>query len=345
MIKDCFGKPLPKNAYVIRHTEVGDFLNCPRRWMFLSHNGLNLEPASVNDKLRIGTIWHKVMEAYYDPQNEDYSKQPAEEALATALQEDKADLEARVGDAIYYEENINRMAQEEELLRILLEGYVPWSREEADPADKDFEVQSVEKRFVVPLSSPTGGKTHAYLAVKTDGIVERNNYLWVLEHKTRGVSTKVSDPEGLALDLQLGLQILALQLAVSGHGVDAKVRGAIYNLVRKQKPGPRVKSPIYGRHPVFRSETEIENLHVSLYNTYKQMRQTTSAVRKYGWEAAQNTRYNPQIWGGVCTWGCPVKNICEAVNRGDDVEYLLTVDLKPRDRDIWQVLEEEMNEE
>ena len=195
-----------------------------------------------------------------------------------------------------------------------------------------------EQRYLVPIYTPLGNRSRAYLAVKVDAVVRDNfDNLWVMEHKTRGVSSRVDDPPGMILDLQMGLQVLCLRRVAAAQGL-GNVKGVIYNLVRRQKPGPRVRAPIYGRHQVFRSEQELQILESFLYKTYRAMRQ----VKANGLVKA---RYNPQVWaGGYCTWGCPVMNICEALVRGSDVDYLLSVEFRERDRDIWQMLEDEMND-
>lgn len=345
-VYDCTGRELPGDAYLVRHTEVADFINCPRHWLFMSHNGLNLEPITKNDKLRLGSIWHKAMEAYYDrkslPEDEVDAMGWAFSALDIAIEGDKAELERTLGDDFYNDDTLQLLAKDTDLLRILLEGYGHWSENEATPADGDFKVRAVERRFIVPTEDPNGKRSKCYLAVKADGIIEMGDWLYILEHKTRGVSSSVADPKGLNLDLQIGLQTLALRTAATE--VDGVVRGVVYNLVRKQKPGPRVKSPIYGRHIVYRSQHELDNLADYLYLVYREMRKVTTLCKKYGWEAATQVRYNPQIWGtGYCSWGCAVKEICEALNRGDDAELLMKAHLKTREKDIWQVLEEEMN--
>lgn len=344
MIKDVYGKPVPKTAYVIRHTEVGDFINCPRKWFFLSHNGLNLEPQNRSNKLTVGSLWHKMLEEYYKDGVGDFP------SGLRALEEGIRELREESFNGMEFgefgpdpTETKAQLDKDEELLRILFEGYPDWANHHAYPSDKEFARVEAERRMLAPLKTPKGNKSRAYLAAKLDGIVEKQDTShWVLEHKTRGVSTSVSNPDGLTLDLQLGIQLFLLRQYVDPK---YKVQGSIYNLVRKQKPGPRVKSPIYGRHQIFRSEYELELLEQYLYKIYREMKQASDLGKKKGWRAAGELRYNPQIWGGLCTWGCPVKNICEALNRGEDVEYLMRAELQPRDKTIMDLLEEEMSDD
>lgn len=349
MIVDSFNRKLPKNAFIIRHTEVGDFLQCQRKWYFTSHNGLNLEPKLRNDKLRIGTVWHKALEAYYLASMDSAVKNPlnkAQEAMAKALEDDKHELELVLGDEFYTDEVKSKQAKDEEMLYSVLESYPEWANNEADPPDRELGIKRVENRFIVPVYNPdTGKRTQAYLATKTDAIAERNQWLWIIEHKTRGASDKVNDPTGLGIDLQVGLQNMALQQWLTETRTPRNVRGVVYNLARKQKPGPRVKNPIYGRHKLMRDQSELDHMSKFLHMVYRSMRRA-SAKKEDDWEKAVFMHYNPQVFGsGYCIWGCPVREICEGLNRGDDIDYLISVHLKPREKDIWQTLEEEMNEE
>ena len=64
-MKDSLGKTIPKNAFIIRHTELSDFRNCKRKWFIGTHNGLNLEPVFSDPRLKFGTAWHWMLEQYF----------------------------------------------------------------------------------------------------------------------------------------------------------------------------------------------------------------------------------------------------------------------------------------
>ena len=54
VMRDSLGRKVPKSAFVIRATELQMFLNCPRQWYILSHNGLNMEPATHLNRMFTG---------------------------------------------------------------------------------------------------------------------------------------------------------------------------------------------------------------------------------------------------------------------------------------------------
>lgn len=341
MLRDSLGDIVPESATVIRATELQQFLNCPRQWYILSHNGLNLTPVKSSPKMRLGTVWHKALEYYYTPEVDDNDRpQMGRDGLEAGFNEDLDNLRMELGDGVYNPEFMEVMNRDRELLQSLLEGYPQWANYEAQPSDRTLTPLATEQRFLLPVTTPSGYKSRAFIAAKVDALMEDNiGNFWIMEHKTRGVSSRVDDPQGLILDLQIGLQILAVKKWLR-HVVDnaPPFRGVIYNLTRRQKPSSRVRSPIYGRHAVVRGATDLAILQHHLYQAYLEMRQ----VKRDGLKSA---RYNPQVWaGGYCTWGCPALNICEALTRGDDVDYLLDAEFRKRDKDIWQMLKDELDQ-
>lgn len=318
---DYYGKPIRKNAYIVRATEVSQFLNCPRHWYFTSHNGLNLESRVRHQKLRFGSVWHLAMEYLY-------SGKDAFQGLEDGFKHEEKVITETIGAGIYDPEIQAELQQDKDLSKILLQAYLEW-RHDAEPPDTDLSAIAVERRFVIPIEG-----TYAYMAVRLDAEMEdRRKGVWIMEHKTRGKSSNVSIPPDLQLDMQTGIQLWALQKARP----DIVVRGVLYNLARKQAPSNRVKSPIFARHDVERSKRELDILDNYLQQITRNMRQV-SAIN-----SVEETMYNPNLFG-ICTWGCPVKDVCEAINRGEDYDYLIETQLKPRERSIWEVLQSEMEE-
>jgi len=341
MIRDSLGDLVPKSATIVRATELQQFLNCPRQWLVLSHNGMNLYPAKSSPKMRLGTVWHRAMEFYYSPDVEDGNRaELGWKGLQQGFSEDHAKLELEVGAGIGNPDFVELMKKDEALLTALFEGYPEWANNDAHPSDRTLTPVATERRFLVPILTDKGNKSRAYIAAKVDALMQDNlGYYWIMEHKTRGVSSRVDDPQGLILDLQIGLQILAVRRYLETVTPEAPpLRGVIYNLTRRQKPSSRVRSPIYGRHQVLRDSTDIAILERQLYKAYLEMREAKRA-------GLADARYNPQVWaGGYCTWGCAASNVCEALTRGDDVEYLLSAEFHKRDKDIWQMLKEELDQ-
>jgi hypothetical protein len=330
-VKDSLGNTIPKSAQIIRATEVVQFRQCRRQWYFSSHNGLNLEPIVESHALRFGKAWHKALEYLYEPGR---LGDPLDAALQ-GLEEQYNQEREKVGLVLEDFGDVYQAMQEElQLGKQLLEHYIRWAENEAKPSDRALKPRGVEVRLLIPLPTDTGTRSRSWLAVRLDGIVEtQDGLIWVLEHKTRHKGSSVDDPDCLPLDIQMGLQIWALKQQMGKEG--AKVAGALYNLVRKQLPSPRVRSPIFGRHMVFRSTQELNHLIKQIYYDSLEMRKTARDPERYCY-------HNPQPWGFLCA-KCPFCPPCEAIGRGEDVAALLYGNYRKREKDVFQMLEEEMS--
>lgn len=322
-ILDIHGKVVDVDSFIIRATEVSQYLNCPRNWFVQSHNGLNLEPPLKPQKLRFGTIWHLAMEYLYSGKD---PFQGIEDGIRHEL-----DL---IHELLAVDPDVHQGVEEDKLLLYsMLKSYMEWRNSEADPTDDMFKVYSVEERFVVPFNNDTP----YYLVAKLDAILEdRSGGLWVLEHKTRSKGSSVTVAPDLQLDMQTGLQLLVCKHAFP----DKTVKGVIYNLARKQALTSRVRSPVFGRHEIFRSKSELDILEIFLNMLAADMKRDAARDKT----DMHCLRYNPNTFG-ICTWGCSVKDVCEAMIRGEDVDYLIETGLRPRSKTIFEVLEEDMTKE
>ena len=334
---DDFGNTLSEDAFVIRHTEVQEFRNCQRKWYLSSHNGLNLEPVQKPAKLRIGSIWHKALEGLYKGED-------PWEWMKESYNEELEESRENLGDGFFEQEFQESLEKEWELLESLLSAYLVWRNNEADPADSEMEFLNVERRLLVPLLSPEDHPTGAWIAAKLDIILLYNGMVYSMDHKTSGKSARVDNPDHLPLDLQMGLQLLTLRELQRYKGkTHPKIAGALYNMARKQKPGPKVSAPIFHRSEILRSDYELQKLKEELYKDYVRMSNIKEG-ELFPMEEPRIMSYNPQPWG-FCAWGCDFRYVCEAINKGEDWQFLLENNYKPRDKDIWKMLEEEMKGE
>ena len=318
-LRDSLGNKIPKRAFIIRHTEIPEFRNCRRNWYFSSAHGRNLEPRIKSIKLDAGSMWHKGLEYKYQGKK-------LSEGLEAAFEEQKDSYT----EMLFFNESATDAIMElQESFNLALEiakAYDSWCNSpEVFPKDSELKILATEKRFIVPLT-PYGTPTITWIAAKLDGLVEFKNMLFSLEHKYLSKSTQVNNPEHLPLDLQMGIQLLVLSKVFSGLNIG----GAIYNLTRKQRPSSRVMAPLFGRHLVERSPQELDNLETALYYDSQAMRQCLKD---------SHLRYpNPQPFGGMCTWGCKYRLVCEAMNRNEDYEYLLTARFQKRQLTLKETL-------
>lgn len=325
---DSYGQVVNPESFIVRATELSDFAQCRRKWFFQSHNGLNLEPKRKSMKLVFGIAWHSALETYYNTGSEAH----AQRVLALKMAEETM----KVLDVVSPEYHVDIEQEADEMIELgkqMLSGYTVWSNTQASPKDTDLKIIDTELRLLVPFHDD------AYLATRLDAVaVGGTHNLWVFEHKTVSKSTSVDYAPMLQLDFQMGLQLLALTfLKNTDKYAGYSITGSIYNLARKQAPSSRVKSPLFGRHPVFRTRNALTEVAKTLSYISHEMRMAKDDPRKL--------YHNPHPYAGICSWGCAFKDVCEAMCNGEDYEYILQENFQKREKDIMQTLEEEMGED
>jgi hypothetical protein len=129
------------------------------------------------------------------------------------------------------------------------------------PANDAFDVIATEAMFEVPIGAEirmydadngTIGTVPIYYRGRIDGIVRlhSDSRLYLLEHKT----AKQFNEQKLILDQQSTSYVWAAEKI---HG--QPIAGVYYNILRKQKNGPRVKAPLVYRLTVERSRASIRD--------------------------------------------------------------------------------------
>ena len=186
--------------------------------------------------------------------------------------------------------------------KVMLEGYV------AEYADKDnFEVLATENTIRHRLPTASGGTSRYTLTVRLDGLVRMldTGKLYSLEHKTY---TRL-DPRAIEMSHQFTAQIWLGRHMAESLGLEEHVHGVIYNGLRKQAPGPRVKAPLFHREMLYRTESEIQAL---LHRAYW-------ACREF---SRKDLAIYPQPNPIKCAM-CDFTEVCLEKQRGGDWEFLL----------------------
>lgn len=186
------GRPLDTLTY----SQLSTFLGCRKKAWWRYERGL--APKKVSGALRLGTVVHKALEAWF-------SREPLEAVL----------------------EAIPRFPRDQwQLATAMLRGYAA----RYGPAEQDeFSVTCVEELFSVPILNPeTSYPSRSFcLRGKVDGLVRlRSGEVMILEHKT-AASISGTYLEKLWTDFQNLTYVHALRLL----GQD--VRGVIYDILAK----------------------------------------------------------------------------------------------------------------
>lgn len=334
-MKDIYGKEVPEDAMIIRETEEPMFRQCRRKWFLSSHNGLNYEPLTADMRLSFGSCMHAGWAAHF-------MQDPPVAAFHIEFDHVMGNMKQVMGEGFFEEGLQLELCEYKTLGETLLNMYEEWCEgDHCVPKDSQIDIVTVEHRILVPVP----GMRKVWLAVKHDAWGYVDKLVWSIENKT--TSGSVVSPGHLTLDLQMSYQLWALwkELEVVLGPDNVKIGGALYNMARKQMPGPKVKAPIFGRHQVHRSPKEL-NYHIEqLATSVREMRRVRNSTPV--WQSPLSLSMlaypNPMIFqNGYCNWGCDFFRVCEGVNRGEDWEYLLKANYRVRTKSIFQVMEEEM---
>lgn len=253
------------------------FSQCRQRWYW--SNPMGYRPIARQIALDIGNGVHDALGAYYE-----HGSDPV-----VYFREwiDKLIYSTEDG------EDIGKLASARALGLAMLEGYLE------EYADENFETLAVEQT----LSRPLPG-TEFKIEARVDTIVrlldDKKNRAFILEHKT---FTRF-DEDQIYRDHQLVAQTWLAKTAV-----DIPVVGVIWNGLRKQVPGPRVKNKLFERHTVRVGDAAIKFFIKRAKAHYETLTQDRLAIY-------------PEPSNMKCGW-CSFKQPCLEKIRGGDYQFML----------------------
>jgi len=271
-----------------------DAMGCRQQWKWGYPEGYRPKKAAI--PLELGDGIHQALEHHYEGN--------------------------RTGTVDYFENwsynRINQLGIEAdekfiaamELGRMMLEEYV------AEYENKDnFEVIATEKTIRHKLPTPTGGRSKYSLTARLDGLVRMldTGKIFSLEHKTYARL----DTRSMEMNHQFTAQIWLGKYMAEALGLEEHVQGVIYNGLRKQAPGPRVKAPLFHREFLYRTESEIAAM---LHRAYW-------ACREF---SKKSLAIYPQPNPIRCSM-CDFREVCLEKQRGGDWEFLLEENFTRRD--------------
>lgn len=201
----------PEARRGLSYSALSSFRRCQKSFEWKYVRGL--EPVKREAYFRVGSLWHAGLEALYS------GKDPLEALRLYGQKESEKDPEAA-----------GTIAHEVLVYSAMMRAYLA-HREKLSPADGSFRPLAAEQKFRLPLRHPANGVRSRWydLIGVIDGVVEDDaGWVWLLEHKTTGENLETF-MQRTGTDLQLTIYLNA---AAELYGAD-RVRGAIYNVVRK----------------------------------------------------------------------------------------------------------------
>lgn len=251
--------PLVDGVLHLTNSEMTAWRTCRRDWYLRYYLGFvpRVGP-EAGSPLSIGTAYHDALAAYYD--------QFREENL-TADVRMPVEFVAPVYAAAEANEPHRKieLANEQELVTIMLDGYGQWIND--DGLDADLRILAAETKVEVPLVKDGAGVVHATLLTKLDARVERisTTERLALEHKT--TTNLKQNMFVLQGDSQCLTEHLAEKLALVNSGADGRrADGVLYNMARKVKRTGTAKPPFYGREHVWHSDAELRSHYVHMHS-------------------------------------------------------------------------------
>jgi hypothetical protein len=204
---------------IIRTSDRGYFKRCRVLWDFTSKIRQNYEPEQRVVALDFGTMFHKSMEALYDPKtwsDQDLREANAVEVFLFALSEVEHVVSVSGQD---YEIEFPELRK---LGLGMLRNYFLYSRRH-----DNFKPVATEIEFEVPIP---GFEDCLVYQGRIDLLVEDENGYWIWDHKT---AAQFQNTQWLWHDDQCASYVWALwrQLGLA-------VRGVVYNEIRKKAPLP-----------------------------------------------------------------------------------------------------------
>jgi len=271
-------------------------MGCRQKWQWQYRDGYRA--IMPNHNLEFGSGIHAALEYYYTQVfGEDHSD-------LSQFFSNWMDLKIESINS-KFDDEVEKFHDLKDLGVTMLDGY---RKEYEGKEEAEFEVLATEKTLKrrLPLPIPgTDRMSKCWVIVRLDGIVRclKTNKLFSLEHKT----FKRFAPKEIENDQQFTAQMWVGQSYADSCGLDEPLAGVIYNGLRKQRPGPRVKVPLFERHKVYRNEHEVQAF---LHRAYWQYRESKH------WK----------IFAEPTTLGCSQCDFnepCLEKMRGGDYQFLL----------------------
>lgn len=302
----------PQNIPV-SNSEIRTYKECRRKWYLAYYRGLTPKRQRSSGALALGTRVHKALELYYADNQDPVAvfHQLAEEARLTLLE---------------HEYDTTELDKENELGRVMLEGYIEWLAETG--ADVGLEVISAEQKLSAKVTERVElvGKLDMRMRRGHDGV------RLMVDHKTAAsfdVFNKTAH-----MDEQVKTYLLLESLQTDD---DTRCDGALFNLLRKVKRTGNAKPPFYERIEVRHNRVAMEDFWYRLQGVLRDMVSTRDAL-----DAGHSDKVvaypNPTR---DCSWKCQFYYVCPLMDDGSAAEEMIT-DLYEVD-DPYSRYEEEMD--
>lgn len=306
----------------ISQSDLKDFQRCKRRYWLRHVRRLAPRLHGPVGPLQSGTRVHEALEAFYQPDMSLDPRQALENAINEALSE-----YATACKAIDVEPDpfvLDKFKKDTDLERAMVEGYFEWLADTG--ADAYLKVIAAEEQISVTSDQIGAEMGQPFVVVgKLDARVldEVTGFTQFVDHKT------VQNFAQLLPTLQGDAQMLHYHLLLSILHPNQHVDGALYNMLRKVKRGPRSKPPYYQRETIIHNADEVESYRLRLIGLITNVIEFEQRVSQLG-ELGVKMFAQPTVTRD-CSWDCDFFDICGMFDDGSRVEAAVQELFEERD--------------
>jgi len=281
----------------LSNSELQTFKDCRRKWWLAYYRRLQPRYRDMTGALAFGSRIHAALDAHYA------QGVPLIQAHAELVETDRQALLAEFYDT-------NKLEQEAEMGRIMLEGYEQWVSENG--IDAELEMISTEETIIAPLFNgdvELQGKLDMRVRRKADGVRMFRDF------KTVGGS--LSDFANLA---PMNEQVMTYML-LEATKIDEKERseGGIFTMLKKVKRTANARPPFYDqievRHNIFTMRSFWNRIHGTIADLMN--------VRKGLDEGGDPSYLAYPRPTNDCKWKCQFFAICPMFDDGSAAEQAL----------------------
>lgn len=306
----------------VSQSDLKDFQRCKRRYWLRHVRRLAPKMYGPVGPLQSGTRVHTALEAYYQPYMSLDPRQSIENAINDAMSEYHTQC-TQLGvepDAAV----LDQFRKDTDLERAMIEGYFEWLADTG--ADAHLNVIAAEEQLNITadqLGADFGRPVEIVGKLDARAIDEVTGFTQFVDHKTVASFARVLPT------LQGDAQMLHYHLLLSLTRPDEHVDGALYNMLRKVKRGPRSKPPYYQREPITHNAEEIESYRLRLIGLITNVIEFEERIAQLGDMGVKMFAQPTRTFD--CSWDCQFFDVCDMFDDGSRVEAAIAEMFDERD--------------
>ena len=294
----------------MRRSALSVFVNCPRRFYWEYLQGLRRIHPESQIPFRTadaGNAFHAGVEAFWTDSELGHNSDQIDRAAVALRSQQAADS--------WISRNFpgQSLEKERKLASVMVHGFVDDVLKDAGDSKRTLETKqgrtlAIERGFI-RSTAVMGSHYHGPWTVSVHGHVDRlyetAGLLYIEDYKTCAQFSNIAQhlPQMMLYRWLLG------DIRVSGYAITQVKR------VLRTKPGPHIQREIF---PITPQITDYHNLQIR-----HQLKRIVALICEYGPQETLDYHPNPT---GECSWKCPVKDICDTQQRGEDPQ--LVIDLE-----------------